>query len=136
MKRTKMSLSCFWKENISECLSYKLHLFRRGQLHHCGQKIAFSFLDLKIRKELIFFSVSFQTDVVLFRFIPPLVAWDKLSKIIEDHFASPFLRVKSFHSYQTATSFVFSFLVFLFFLSILLQSKLPLFFQELTFKSS
>ena len=58
MKRTKMSLSCWlWKENIRKCFSCKLYLLRRGQLHHCDQKIVF-FLDLKSGKELIFFSVS------------------------------------------------------------------------------
>ena len=45
-----MSLSSwFWKENIRECFSCILHLPRRGQLHHCDQKIAF-FFGLEKRK--------------------------------------------------------------------------------------
>ena len=42
------------------------------------------------------------------RFIPPLVACEKLSRNIEKHFSSPFLLVKTFHSYQRATSIVFN----------------------------
>ena len=45
-------------------ISCKLHLLRRGQLHHCDQKAAFLFLDLKSGNELIFFSVLLQTDLV------------------------------------------------------------------------
>ena len=123
MKWTKMSLSCwFWKENIRECFSCKLHLLRKGQLHHCDQKIAFLFLDLKSGKELIFFSVSLQTDIVQKLKKTKQIhtsfsgLGEKLSKNIE-HFASPFFRVKRFHSYQKATLIVFNFLVFLLFLN-------------------
>ena len=61
------------------------------------------------------------------RFMPPLVAWENLSKNNEDHFASPFLRVRRFYSYQKSKAIVFDFLVFLFFK--ILQSQLSLFFS-------
>ena len=44
-------------------ISCKLHLLRRGQLHHCDQKIAFLFLDLKGGKELIFTPNRFSLKV-------------------------------------------------------------------------
>ena len=76
----------------------KLHFFRLEKRK--GTNFLFSFTrnrySLKVKEKKN-------------RFIPPLVAWDKLSKNIEDHFASPFLLVKRFHSYQKATSIVFNF---------------------------